>query len=143
MARARSVEEAIRLKDEGDRDRRDLNPPETGTGSAAHRTGDGRGPGDPGEGGRAKPLGVAKVLKGMVEAKKPGLVILGNQAIDDEANQAGQMLAALLGGAQGTFASKVELTARRRRLRARSVIRRKLLEFARGMSVLARAMAGD
>ena len=45
----------------------------------------------------------------MVEAEKPGLVILGKQAIDDDANQTGQMLAALLDWAQGTFASKIEL----------------------------------
>jgi electron transfer flavoprotein beta subunit len=47
------------------------------------------------------------VLKGVVEAEKPGLVILGKQAIDDDANQTGQMLAALLGWPQGTFASKL------------------------------------
>lgn len=58
-----------------------------------------------------EPLGVAKVLKGVVEAEHPGLVILGKQAIDDDSNQTGQMLAALLGWAQGTFASKVELGA--------------------------------
>lgn len=57
----------------------------------------------------AEPLGVAKVLKGVVDAEQPGLVILGKQAIDDDSNQTGQMLAALLGWAQGTFASKVEL----------------------------------
>ncbi|MGO4705945.1 electron transfer flavoprotein subunit beta/FixA family protein [Microvirga sp. 2MCAF38] len=56
-----------------------------------------------------EPLGVAKVLKGIVEAEKPNLVILGKQAIDDDANQTGQMLAALLGWAQGTFASKLEI----------------------------------
>ncbi|HEU4987313.1 MAG TPA: electron transfer flavoprotein subunit beta/FixA family protein [Rhizobiaceae bacterium] len=56
-----------------------------------------------------EPLAVAKILKGVVEAEKPELVILGKQAIDDDANQTGQMLAALLGWAQGTFASKVEL----------------------------------
>jgi len=56
-----------------------------------------------------EPLGVAKVLKGVVEAEEPGLVILGKQAIDDDSNQTGQMLAALLGWAQGTFASKVEI----------------------------------
>ena len=56
-----------------------------------------------------EPLGVAKVLKGVVEAEKPGLVILGKQAIDDDANQTGQMLAALLGWSQATFASKVEI----------------------------------
>ncbi|MCV0394401.1 MAG: electron transfer flavoprotein subunit beta/FixA family protein [Rhizobiaceae bacterium] len=56
-----------------------------------------------------EPLTVAKILKGVVEAEKPELVILGKQAIDDDANQTGQMLAALLGWSQGTFASKVEL----------------------------------
>lgn len=56
-----------------------------------------------------EPLGVAKVLKGVVEAEQPGLVILGKQAIDDDANQTGQMLAALLGWAQGTFASRIEI----------------------------------
>ena len=56
-----------------------------------------------------EPLAVAKILKGVVEAEKPELVILGKQAIDDDANQTGQMLDALLGWAQGTFASRVEL----------------------------------
>ena len=50
---------------------------------------------------------MAKILKAIVEAEKPGLVILGKQAIDDDCNQTGQMLAALLGWAQGTFASKI------------------------------------
>ena len=54
-----------------------------------------------------EPLAVAKLLKGVAEAEQPGLIILGKQAIDDDANQTGQMLAALLGWAQGTFASKV------------------------------------
>ena len=56
-----------------------------------------------------EPLGVAKVLKGVVEAEKPDLVFLGKQAIDDDSNQTGQMLSALLGWSQATFASKVEL----------------------------------
>ncbi len=56
-----------------------------------------------------EPLAVAKILKGIVGQEKPDLVILGKQAIDDDANQTGQMLAALLGWAQGTFASKVEI----------------------------------
>jgi electron transfer flavoprotein beta subunit len=56
-----------------------------------------------------EPLSVAKILKGVVDQEKPELVILGKQAIDDDANQTGQMLAALLGWGQGTFASKVEL----------------------------------
>src|SRR6201994_1160137 len=54
-----------------------------------------------------EPLAVGKILKGIVEAEKPGLVILGKQAIDDDCNQTGQMLAALLGWPQGTFASKL------------------------------------
>ena len=58
--------------------------------------------------GRVEPLAVAKILKGIVEAEKPGLVILGKQAIDDDCNQTGQMLAALLGWAQATFASKID-----------------------------------
>ena len=56
-----------------------------------------------------EPLAVAKILKGVAEAEQPGLIILGKQAIDDDCNQTGQMLAALLGWGQGTFASKVEL----------------------------------
>ncbi|WP_105985162.1 MULTISPECIES: electron transfer flavoprotein subunit beta/FixA family protein [unclassified Brucella] len=56
-----------------------------------------------------EPLGVAKVLKGVVEAEKPDLVFLGKQAIDDDSNQTGQMLSALLNWSQATFASKVEL----------------------------------
>ncbi len=52
-------------------------------------------------------LGVAKILAGIVKEEAPGLVILGKQAIDDDANQTGQMLAGLLGWPQGTFASKV------------------------------------
>jgi electron transfer flavoprotein beta subunit len=54
-----------------------------------------------------EPLSVAKLLKAISGAEKPGLVILGKQAIDDDCNQTGQMLAALLGWAQGTFASKI------------------------------------
>ena len=57
-----------------------------------------------------EPLAVAKLLKKVVEEESPELVILGKQAIDDDSNQTGQMLAALLGWAQGTFASKVEMT---------------------------------
>jgi electron transfer flavoprotein beta subunit len=56
-----------------------------------------------------QPLAVAKLLKAVVTAESPGLVILGKQAIDDDSNQTGQMLAALLGWAQGTFASKVKI----------------------------------
>jgi electron transfer flavoprotein beta subunit len=54
-----------------------------------------------------EPLAVAKILKGVAAAENPGLVIMGKQAIDDDCNQTGQMLAALLGWPQGTFASKV------------------------------------
>ena len=56
-----------------------------------------------------EPLAVAKMLKAIVDAEKPGLVILGKQAIDDDCNQTGQMLAALTGWPQGTFASKLVL----------------------------------
>src|SRR5215216_3333091 len=57
--------------------------------------------------GAVEPLAVAKMLKAIVDEEKPGLVILGKQAIDDDCNQTGQMLAALLGWPQGTFASKI------------------------------------
>ncbi len=56
-----------------------------------------------------QPLAVAKCLKALVDKEQPQLVILGKQAIDDDSNQTGQMLAALLGWPQGTFASKVTL----------------------------------
>jgi electron transfer flavoprotein beta subunit len=58
-----------------------------------------------------QPLAVAKLLKALVEKELPRLVILGKQAIDDDFNQTGQMLAALLGWAQGTFASKLKIAA--------------------------------
>jgi electron transfer flavoprotein beta subunit len=60
-----------------------------------------------------EPLGVAKLLKALVEREQPGLVIMGKQAIDDDMNATGQMLAGLLGWAQGTFASKVEIAGER------------------------------
>lgn len=56
-----------------------------------------------------QPLAVAKLLKHVVEKEEPGLVIVGKQAIDDDSNQTGQMLSALTGWSQATFASKVEL----------------------------------
>ncbi|MBC9178785.1 electron transfer flavoprotein subunit beta/FixA family protein [Pseudoroseomonas ludipueritiae] len=56
-----------------------------------------------------EPLGVAKILKAIAEREQPGLVIMGKQAIDDDMNATGQMMAALLGWSQGTFASKVEI----------------------------------
>ena len=59
--------------------------------------------------GAVEPLAVAKILKGVADAEQPGLIIMGKQAIDDDCNQTGQMLAALLGWPQGTFASKVAL----------------------------------
>ena len=57
--------------------------------------------------GLVEPLAVAKLLKGVIDAEQPGLVILGKQAIDDDCNQTGQMLAALTGWGQGSFASKI------------------------------------
>lgn len=60
--------------------------------------------------GVVEPLAVAKLLKRVVEAEAPELIILGKQAIDDDCNQTGQMLAALLGWGQGTFASKVDIS---------------------------------
>jgi electron transfer flavoprotein beta subunit len=59
--------------------------------------------------GELEPLTVAKILKGVCAEEQPGLVILGKQAIDDDCNQVGQMLAALLSWPQGTFAAKVEV----------------------------------
>src|SRR5947209_18931548 len=56
-----------------------------------------------------EPLAVAKILKAIVDQENPGLVILGKQAIDDDCNQTGQMLAALTGWPQGTFASKLAI----------------------------------
>jgi len=56
-----------------------------------------------------EPLGVAKILKKIAEKEKPDLVLMGKQAIDDDCNQTGQMLSAMLGWPQGTFASKIEL----------------------------------
>jgi electron transfer flavoprotein beta subunit len=59
--------------------------------------------------GYVEPLAVAKILKAIADAEQPGLIVLGKQAIDDDCNQTGQMLAALLGWPQGTFASKVAI----------------------------------
>ncbi|KAJ3111348.1 hypothetical protein HDU96_005777 [Phlyctochytrium bullatum] len=61
------------------------------------------------DGSEVQPLQVAKILKAVVEKEKPDLVILGKQAIDDDSNQTGQMLAGLLNWPQATFASKVEV----------------------------------
>ncbi|APT60433.1 electron transfer flavoprotein subunit beta (plasmid) [Roseomonas gilardii] len=59
--------------------------------------------------GTVEPLAVARILKALAEREQPGLIVLGKQAIDDDMNATGQMLAALLGWGQGTFASKVEV----------------------------------
>ena len=59
--------------------------------------------------GYIEPLGIAKILKKVVEKEKPDMVFLGKQAIDDDCNQTGQMLAAILGWSQGTFASKINI----------------------------------
>ncbi len=58
---------------------------------------------------RTEPLAVAKLLKAVVDEEKPDLIILGKQAIDDDCNQTGQMLAALLGWPQGTYASEIKI----------------------------------
>ncbi|TCT03681.1 electron transfer flavoprotein beta subunit [Tepidamorphus gemmatus] len=107
-----AVEEAIRLKEKGKAD--EIVAVSIGPAQAAEtiRTALAMGA-DRGilvkTDGPVEPLAVAKILKAIVEAEAPGLVILGKQAIDDDANQTGQMLAALLGWPQGTFASKVEI----------------------------------
>ena len=67
-----------------------------------------------------QPLAVAKLLKALVDKEQPQLVILGKQAIDDDANQVGQMLAALLGWPQATFASKVEIAS------AKAIVKREI-----------------
>ena len=59
--------------------------------------------------GYIEPLGIAKILKKVVEKEKPDIVFMGKQAIDDDCNQTGQMLSAMLGWPQGTFASKIEV----------------------------------
>jgi electron transfer flavoprotein beta subunit len=66
-----------------------------------------------------EPLAVAKLLKAVVERENPGLVLVGKQAIDDDCNQTGQMLAALLGWAQGTFVSALEVTGDKAKVGAR------------------------
>lgn len=58
-----------------------------------------------------EPLNIAKILKALVEKEQPGLILMGKQSIDGDNNQTGQMLAALLGWPQGTFASKLEIAA--------------------------------
>ena len=107
-----AVEEAVRLKEKGGA--KEVVAVSIGLGKGAgddpHGTGDRRrsrnSRRDTGD-ANVEPLAVAKILKALAEAEKPDLVILGKQAIDDDCNQTGQMLAALLGWPQGTFASKV------------------------------------
>ena len=70
--------------------------------------------------GPVEPLAVAKILKAIVDAEKPGLVIMGKQAIDDDCNATGQMLAALTGWPQGTFASKLTIEGDRKSTRLNS-----------------------
>ncbi len=107
-----AVEEAIRLKEKGQAT--EIVCVSIGPAAAAEtiRTGLAMGA-DRGilvkHDGAVEPLAVAKILKAIVEAENPGLVILGKQAIDDDCNQTGQMLAALLKWPQGTFASKIAL----------------------------------
>jgi len=107
-----AVEEAIRLKEAGQAE--EIVVVSIGSQQAQEtiRTGLAMG-GDRGifirHDGETEPLAVAKILKGVVDEEKPDLVIMGKQAIDDDYNQTGQMLAQLLGWAQGTFASKVAL----------------------------------
>jgi electron transfer flavoprotein beta subunit len=109
-----AVEEAVRLKEKGTATEIvvvSVGPPKAQeTIRAAQAIGADRGilvetP----EAAIVEPLAVAKLLKAIVDAEKPELVILGKQAIDDDCNQTGQMLAALLGWPQGTFASKVAI----------------------------------
>jgi electron transfer flavoprotein beta subunit len=109
-----SIEEAVRLKEKGTASEIvvvSIGPPKAqDTIRSALAVGADRGilvevP----DGTTVEPLAVAKLLKAVTDAEKPGIIILGKQAIDDDCNQTGQMLAALLGWAQGTFASKLEL----------------------------------
>ncbi len=101
-----AVEEAVRLKEKSGA--QEVVVVSIGPAKAQEtlRTALGRG-GETADGTNVEPLAVAKLLKAVVEAEKPDLVILGKQAIDDDSNQTGQMLASLLDWPQGTFASKV------------------------------------
>ena len=107
-----AVEEAIRSEGsrQSNRDRRDFDWARASRRDDPHRARDGRRPRHSGQGRRrVEPLAVAKILKAIADAEQPGLIIMGKQAIDDDSNQTGQMLAALLGWPQGTFASKVAI----------------------------------
>jgi electron transfer flavoprotein beta subunit len=107
-----AVEEAVRLKEKGEASEIVLVSVGSAQAQETIRTGLAMGA-DRGilvqTDGLVEPLAVAKVLRAVVAAEEPGLVILGKQAIDDDANQTGQMLAALLGWPQGTFASKIAI----------------------------------
>ena len=107
-----AVEEALRLKEAGMATEVVVVSigPQQASRDLAHRPRHGRRPRHPGQDRRAvEPLAVAKILKAVAREEQPGLVILGKQAIDDDYNQTGQMLAALLGWRQATFASKIEI----------------------------------
>jgi len=109
-----AVEEAIRLKEKGQVTEIvavSIGPPKSQeTIRTALAMGADRGIlVETGDGELVEPLAVAKLLKAIVAVEKPDVVILGKQAIDDDCNQTGQMLAALLGWAQATFASKIVL----------------------------------
>ena len=109
-----AIEEAVRIKEKGGATRDRCGLDRTGEGSETLRTALAIGADrailiENPEGATVEPLAVAKLLKAVIAAESPGLVILGKQAIDDDSNQTGQMLAALLGWPQGTFASKVVL----------------------------------
>ena len=105
-----AVEEAIRLKEAGKATEIvtvSIGPPQAGeTVRTALAMGADRGILVKAD-GNTEPLAVAKILKAIAVAEQPGLIIMGKQAIDDDCNQTGQMLAALLGWPQGTFASRV------------------------------------
>lgn len=107
-----AVEEAIRLKEAGDAEEIIIVSIGPQPAQETIRTGLAMG-GDRGilvkHEGESEPLAVAKILQGIVNEEKPDLVIMGKQAIDNDCNQTGQMLAQLLGWAQGTFASKLGL----------------------------------
>jgi electron transfer flavoprotein beta subunit len=114
-----AVEEAVRLREAGTATEvivMSAGPPAAQeTIRTALAMGADRGIHIPGD-GPLEPLAVAKLLKAVAEREDAGLVLLGKQAIDDDCNQTGQMLAALLGWPQGTFASKIEIADGRARV---------------------------
>ena len=107
-----ALEEALRIKEKGARHRSRRRHHRSGgrPAATAQRPGHGRQPRHPRAGRAAvQPLAAARVLLKLIEKEQPQLVMLGKQAIDDDNNQTGQMLAALWGRPQATFASKLEL----------------------------------